>query len=101
MNHPIYRVVSFAKVAPFTLRVDFDDGLSRTIDFQPILAGELFGPLRNPALFDQVRLDPEVQTLVWPAGADFDPATLHDWPERREAFVAMTQRWASSQAHAA
>jgi len=30
-------------------------------------------------VFRQVRLDPEVHTVVWPNGADFDPATLHDW----------------------
>jgi hypothetical protein len=36
------------------------------------------GPLRDQALFRQVRLDSEVHTLVWPNGADFDPATLHD-----------------------
>jgi hypothetical protein len=30
-------------------------------------------------LFNQVRIDPEVHTLVWPNGADFDPAMLHDW----------------------
>ncbi|MBI3741401.1 MAG: DUF2442 domain-containing protein, partial [Chloroflexi bacterium] len=47
MNHPIYRVRSFEIVAPYTLRVSFDDGTTETIDFQPILFGELFGPLRD------------------------------------------------------
>jgi len=44
----------------------------------PVLAGALFAPLRDPELFRQVRIDPEVQTLVWPNGADYDPATLYD-----------------------
>jgi hypothetical protein len=35
--------------------------------------------LQDPELFGRVRLDPEVHTLVWPNGAHFDPATLHDW----------------------
>ena len=35
---------------------------------------------------NQVRIDEEVKTLVWPNGADFDPATLHDWPEHERAF---------------
>lgn len=93
MTHPIHRVTSFEIVAPFTLRVAFDDGSVQTIDFWPVLAGELFGPLRNLELFEQVRLDPEAQTLVWPNGADFDPATLHDWPVYSQAMVTMASRW--------
>lgn len=82
MSHPIYRVKAFEIVAPFTLCVRFTDGVERRIDFRPVLAGELFGPLRDVAVFDQVRIDPEIHTLVWPNGADFDPATLHDWPQQ-------------------
>ena len=81
MSHPIYRVESFQIEAPYTLLVRFDDGTSQVIDFHPVLCGGLFGPLQNLALFNQVRIDPEVRTLVWPNGADFDPATLHDWPK--------------------
>ena len=76
MSHAIYRVTAFRIVAPYTLKVQFDDGLSRTIDFRPVLEGELLGPLRDRKLFDGVRVDPEVHTLVWPNGADFDPTTI-------------------------
>ena len=65
MAHAIYRVCSFQKVAPFTLCVQFDDGTSQIIDFRPVLKGELYSPLQEPTLFDQVRIDPEVHTLVW------------------------------------
>ena len=94
MIHPIYRVVSFTIVAPYTLRVTFDDTTTQVIDFSPILAGELYGPLREVALFNQVQLDLEVHTLVWPNGADFDPATLHDWPEHLEGMKALVRQWA-------
>jgi hypothetical protein len=93
MNHPIYRVESFAVVAPYTLNVQFDDGTSRRIDFAPILQGEMFGALRDPRLFEQVRLDREVHTLVWPNGADFDPATLHDWPFQVSEVRAAVEHW--------
>lgn len=82
MNHFICKVKSFAIVGPYTLSVGFDDGQFREIDFSPILQGELYGPLRDLQLFEQVKLDGEVHTLVWPNGADFDPATLHDWPSQ-------------------
>jgi hypothetical protein len=93
MSHPIFRITSFGQTGAYSLRVSFDDGLSRTIDFEPILAGELFGPLRDPKVFAEVKLDAEVHTLVWPSGADFDPATLHDWPEHEAAFKAAAERW--------
>jgi hypothetical protein len=100
MQHPIHRVTLFQQTAPYTLRVQFDDGFSRVIDFEPILHGELFGPLRDPAEFARVKLDAEVKTLVWPSGADFDPAVLHDWPEHEAAFRAAAKRWSSAAAAA-
>ena len=94
MAHEIYRVSSFQKLAPFTLRVRFDDDTSQTIDFRPVLKGELYSPLQDAALFDQVRIDPEVHTLVWPNGADFDPAILHNWFESGPALKALADQWA-------
>jgi uncharacterized protein DUF2442 len=93
MHHAIYRVQSFEIVAPYTLIIRFDDNTEQTIDFRPILAGEIYWPLRELSLFNQVRIDPEVHTLVWPNGADFDPATLHDWSEQVEAWRARAKQW--------
>ena len=76
MRHPIYRVTSFEQTGPYSLRVQFDDGSSQTIDFESVLAGELYSPLRDLAEFARVKIDPEVNTLIWPSGADFDPAIL-------------------------
>ena len=98
MSHPIYRVRSFDIVAPYTLCVRFDDDTEQTIDFRPVLAGEMYGPLRNLELFNQVRIDPEVETLVWPNGADFDPATLHEWPANEQAFRELARRWEAVEA---
>lgn len=95
MKHPIYKVKSFWIVAPFSLRVSFDDGTEQTIDFRPVLAGELYGPLRELSVFNQVKIDSEVHTLVWPNGADFDPATLHDWPQNIAALTARAREWDS------
>ena len=73
----------------------FDDKSEQTIDFQPVLAGELYGPLRDLEIFNRVKIDMEVHTLVWPNGADFDPATLHDWPEHINAMKAHVKNWES------
>src|SRR6266571_207031 len=93
MSHPIYRVVGFEIVASHTLTVRFDDDTTQTIDFRPVLSGELYSPLNDVNLFNGVRIDPEVHTLVWPNGADFDPATLHDWPTQAQALHERAQQW--------
>jgi len=38
-------------------------------------------------------IDDRVMELVWPNGADFDPATLHDWPDYVQAFVSRARSW--------
>jgi hypothetical protein len=96
MPHPVHTVKAFEIAGPYRLRIEFGDGLVRTIDFRPILEGELYGPLRDLSQFNSVALDREVHTVVWPNGADFDPATLHDWPEHEGGMVALAQRWAAS-----
>jgi hypothetical protein len=94
MIHAIHRVERFEIVGPYTLAVGFEDGTEQRIDFRPVLEGELFGPLQNPNVFIAVSLDKEGGTLTWPNGADFDPATLHDWPQVRDEVVVMARRWA-------
>jgi hypothetical protein len=80
-KHKIYKVTSFEKVASFTLKIVFDDATEKVINFGPVLTGPVFGALSDEAVFDSVRIDPEIHTLVWGNGADFDPATLHDWSQ--------------------
>jgi hypothetical protein len=85
-------------VSSYTLCVSFADGSERTIDFKPVLCGRLLGPLVDLELFNAVRLNPEVHTLVWPNGADFDPATLHDWPQAAPEMVEQAQSWTTTTA---
>ena len=93
MEHAIHRVTGFQIVDNYTLKVRFADGTNRTIDFLPVLAGELYSPLRAVPFFNQVEVDSEVHTLVWPNGADFDPAILHDWPIYEQAFRERAKHW--------
>lgn len=100
MEHLLISVVDFEVVEPYILRVIFDDGQERTINFEPVLYGHYYGPLRDLDLFNQVRLDPEIHTLVWPNEADFDPATLYNWHQGEGAELAKrASRWQESQVH--
>lgn len=89
----IATVTGFRIVRPYTLEIEFDDGLRQKVDFDGVLKGELFGPLQDPKLFTSVKLDPELGNLVWPNGADFDPEILHDWPDRKPAMIAAAKEW--------
>jgi hypothetical protein len=63
-QHPIYRVTSVESLGGYRLRVGFDDQSSRDIDLETVLEGEIYGPLRDPAMFATVTIDPEVHTLA-------------------------------------
>lgn len=47
-KHPLHRVKSFERVGPHTLRVEFGDGSRQTIDFGPVVIGELYGSTSRP-----------------------------------------------------
>ena len=94
MTHPVHRVERFQIVGPYVVLVQFEDGTEQRIDFRPVLEGPLFGPLQDPATFNAVVLDQEAGTLVWPNGADFDPATLHDWPVLGQELERVASAWA-------
>lgn len=95
-THELYDVIAFEIVGDYTLQLKFDDGHEQTIDFEPVLYGEVFFPLRDLSIFKQVKLNPDTGTIEWPTGADFDPETLHNWPKyvdkiirRRKQLAAM------------
>ena len=60
-----------------SLRLRFNDGTSKTVDVSPLLNGPVFEPLRDPAFFALVELDPVCKTVVWPNDADIAPEALH------------------------
>jgi hypothetical protein len=93
MEHKLYQVTGFAVTNDSSLTVTFVDGTSRLIDLRGVMYGELYGPLRDPEFFRQVKLDEVAHTLVWPNGADFDPATLYDWNQLRPIMEARARQW--------
>ncbi|MBE2225417.1 MAG: DUF2442 domain-containing protein [Anaerolineae bacterium] len=87
----LYDVVGFEIISDYTIRVEFDDETEMVIDFEPILLGPLFRSLQDKSLFNQVQLNSDLGTLVWPNGADIDPTVLHNWPDHVEAITKRRQ----------
>jgi Protein of unknown function (DUF2442) len=59
------------------VRVMFADGEVRDVDVTPLLDTEVFAPLRDPKVFEQVAVDDELGTIAWPGGADLDPSVIY------------------------
>jgi hypothetical protein len=71
--------------------------MPHTFTLEPVPAGEVYAPLQDVRLFNRVSIDSEVQTLDWPNGADFDPATLHDWPHHEQTLRERARHWQAIQ----
>jgi len=60
-----------------TVRIVFADGEVRDVDITPLLDTPAFAPLRDPALFDQVKVDEETGTITWPGDVDLEPDVIY------------------------
>jgi hypothetical protein len=60
------------------LFLSFEDGAEGTVDLtQHVRFDGVFASLRDRENFLQVRVDPELGTIVWPNGADLDADVLY------------------------
>lgn len=62
----------------YKIFVTFEDGKTGVIDLEHELWGEVFEPLRDVGLFRRFRFDAELDTIVWPTGADLAPEYLYE-----------------------
>jgi hypothetical protein len=73
----ILRITELQVVGPHLLRLAFNDRTRKVVDVFPLLEGHVFEPLKDPAFFARVMLDPVTGTAVWPNEADLAPEALH------------------------
>ena len=64
-------------VSEYKLLLSFDDGVERLVDLAEELDGEIFEPLKNIDYFKEVRVNPDLATIVWENGADMCPDFLY------------------------
>ncbi len=63
-------------LSDYKLWIAFDDGTAGEVDLVDELKGSMFEPLKDLAEFQNVFVDPELKTVVWPNGADLAPEFL-------------------------
>lgn len=66
-------IKSVKYISGFRIWVAFDDGTKGEVDLEGHLQGPVFAPLHDPDIFSKVSVDPELETIVWPNGADLAP----------------------------
>ena len=71
-------VVDVKPLAGYRLHVRFEDGAEGEVDVAGLVEfSGVFAALRDRAVFDRARVDPELGTVVWPGGGDLDPDVLY------------------------
>jgi hypothetical protein len=71
-------IVAVKVVRGYQLQLRFEDGIEGVVDVSHLIEFTgVFEPLRDPAYFSEVRLNPEWGTIYWPNGADLDPDVLY------------------------
>ena len=75
-------------LAGYRVWLEFTDGLRGEIDLEDRLFGPVFEPLRDPSYFGRLEAKPDLDTIVWPNGADFTPEFLHQRLQNNAAEVA-------------
>jgi hypothetical protein len=73
-------VVDVKPLGEHRIYLRFDDGVEGELDLLPKLKFRgVFAPLKDPAYFARVRIEPEAGTISWPNDADLDPVVLYSW----------------------
>ena len=59
------------------LLITYDDKITKLVDLKPYLEGEIFEPLKNVEYFKKVKVNNDIDTIVWDNDADFSPDFLY------------------------
>jgi hypothetical protein len=65
-------------ISEYKLLVTFEDGVVKLVDLEPYLDGEIFEPLKDIDYFRTVRVNPDIDTIVWDNDADLSPDFLYE-----------------------
>lgn len=87
-------VVSVQVLHGTVVHLAFEDGTQRVLDLRPLMRGPVFDQVFEQGMFDQVAVDPDLGTVVWPNGADLSPDVLrYDGHEQSWLRQARKNSW--------
>lgn len=71
------RLIEAKYMGDYRVWLVFADGVEGEVDLEKELWGEVFQPLKDKARFAELSVNKDIDTLVWPNGADFAPEFLY------------------------
>ena len=74
MNPP--KILSVVAVDDHTLMIEFDNTQKKKYDVTPLLKRTMFAPLKNPALFRAVKVEPGGYAVMWNDSIDISEYEL-------------------------
>jgi len=78
-------------IEEYKVQVCFNNGQEGVADLSDALKGPVFEPLKNKSSFSALTIDGDLETIVWPNGADLAPEYVYfqafkDDPELQSQF---------------
>jgi hypothetical protein len=71
-------IIAVQPLENYHLRLRFENGVEGVVDIAGLIRFTgVFAPLKDPAYFAQVRVNPDLGTICWPNNADIDPDVLY------------------------
>ena len=61
----------------YDIEVEFNNGRKGVADLSEALKGPIFEPLKEKSKFPSFTIDPELEIIVWPNGADLAPEYVY------------------------
>ncbi|WP_333606707.1 DUF2442 domain-containing protein [Arsukibacterium sp.] len=80
-------ITSAKHVSDYRIWIAFDDGTSGEVDLDGVLHGPVFEPLKDLTTFRRLTVDPELETVIWPNGADLAPEFLKDLLDKQAELL--------------
>lgn len=90
----ILHVTDAQYIGDYRVELKFNDGRCGIADLRDSLDGPMFEPLRDVHEFAKLKMDHEMQTIVWPNGADLAPEYLYFLTFKDDpSFQAQFKAW--------
>jgi hypothetical protein len=74
----LFDIINAEYLNDYKIVFTFENGEKKLVNFEDMLWGEIFEPLKDKTLFKQFKINKEYGTIVWSNGADVAPDGMYE-----------------------